>query len=49
VRRWLGSGVAAFAASAFALLPLAITTGASAFIEPTLTLLAVLRWTATCD
>jgi glycosyltransferase involved in cell wall biosynthesis/4-amino-4-deoxy-L-arabinose transferase-like glycosyltransferase len=42
VRRWLGSGVAAFAASAFALLPLAITTGASAFIEPTLTLLAVL-------
>jgi glycosyltransferase involved in cell wall biosynthesis/4-amino-4-deoxy-L-arabinose transferase-like glycosyltransferase len=41
-RRWLGSGVAAFAATAFALLPLAITTGASAFIEPMMTLLAVM-------
>lgn len=41
-RRWLGSGVAAFAACTFAVLPLAITTGASAFIEPTMALLTVL-------
>ncbi len=41
-RRWLGPTVAAFAACTFALLPLAITTGASAFLEPTLALFSVL-------
>lgn len=41
-RRWLGDVAAAFASSAFSLLPLAVTTGSSAYIEPLLTLLVVL-------
>ncbi len=41
-RRWLSEGTAVFAAAAFALFPLAIVTGASAFIEPLLTLELVL-------
>ncbi len=41
-RRWLSEGTAVFAAISFALFPLAIVTGASAFIEPLLTLELVL-------